>query len=395
MDNRVYYGQYSLKHWLDLILKQNILLPDYQRYFVWAEKKVKILVETFKKKQFVPPITIGAFRKNDGSNQNLILDGQQRLTSVLLAYLGLFPDLATFKSTLENRASDNDDVIDPEDEMDTILNWDFNKLTEKGKNKLEILSKIKAGNYKVVDFDISEDFLNNTFLGFSYLVPHTLDQAQQQKYYSSVFRNINIQGESLLPQESRASLYFLNKDLAGFFDPAFSQTLTIKNFSSENTADFVRFLAILSQYAKNSSSANIARGFRYQMEIYYEQYIYSVVGEASSTLFKPFGEIFPDGNYQIRFQRLEQTLTDLNIPKQFTSIIETDMYLFGCIYTVVFENKSIDVTKGPELRDEIDSQIAEFKTDEGHKKTPNALKYLKARIDASIGIYKKYLNEEA
>jgi uncharacterized protein with ParB-like and HNH nuclease domain len=395
MDNRVYYGQYSLKHWLDLILKQNILLPDYQRYFVWAEKKVKTLVETFKKKQFVPPITIGAFRKDDGSNQNLILDGQQRLTSVLLAYLGLFPDPATFKSTLENRASDNDDVIDPEDEMDTILNWDFNKLTEKGKNKLEILSKIKAGKYKVVDFGINEDFLNNTFLGFSYLVPHTQDQSQQQKYYSSVFRNINIQGESLLPQESRASLYFLNKDLAGFFDPNFSQTLTIKNFSSENTADFVRFLALLSQYAKYSSSVNIARGFRYQMENYYEQYIYSVVGEASSTLFKPFAEIFPDGNYQTSFQRLEQTLIDLNIPKQFTSIIETDMYLFGCIYNVVFEKKSIDVTKGAELREEIDSQIAAFKTDEGHKKTPNALKYLKARIDASIGIYKKYLNEEA
>lgn len=65
MDNRVYYGQYSLKHWLDLILKKNILLPEYQRYFVWKEEKVKTLIDAFKGKQFVPPITIGAFKQNN------------------------------------------------------------------------------------------------------------------------------------------------------------------------------------------------------------------------------------------------------------------------------------------------------------------------------------------
>lgn len=57
MENRVYYGQYSLRHWIDLILKQNVLLPDYQRYFVWEEKDVTTLIDTFKKKGFVPPIT--------------------------------------------------------------------------------------------------------------------------------------------------------------------------------------------------------------------------------------------------------------------------------------------------------------------------------------------------
>ena len=32
MDNKVYYGEYSLKHWINLILKGNVILPDYQRY---------------------------------------------------------------------------------------------------------------------------------------------------------------------------------------------------------------------------------------------------------------------------------------------------------------------------------------------------------------------------
>lgn len=393
MDNRVYYGQYSLRHWLDLILKGNILLPEYQRYFVWNESKVQTLIDTFKKKGFVPPITIGAFKSDSNANQNLILDGQQRLTSIFLAYLGLYPDQATFKSMLEQLANDNDDEEDEESNFDNILEWDFRKLTNKGKNKIDILAKIIHGNYKEVDFDIDEEFLEKTFLGFSYLVPQTQDQQQQQKYYSSVFRNINIQGEMLLPQQSRASLYYLNKNLLQFFVPDFSKNLTMKNFSNVTKADFVRFLALLSQYAKDGSSGRIARGYKQKMEKFYEEYIYSVVGENTSDLFINFTEVFPDENYTLRFERLNETINALDIPKQYTSIIEMDTYLFGLIFSVVFENKMVDFTKNEELRNEVEGKIAEFKGNEAHKRAPNSLKYLKARIDSSIGIYNKYTYE--
>lgn len=90
-----------------------------------------MLIETFKKKQFVPPITIGAFDRN-GANQNLILDGQQRLTSILLAHIGLFPDVATFKATQELLAKENDDEIDEEAQLDNVLRWDFRQLTLEG-----------------------------------------------------------------------------------------------------------------------------------------------------------------------------------------------------------------------------------------------------------------------
>ena len=91
MDNKVYYGEYTLMHWINLILKRNIILPDYQRYFVWNQDKTKELINAFKEKQFIPPVTIGSF-KNEEESINLILDGQQRLTSILLAYIGIFPD---------------------------------------------------------------------------------------------------------------------------------------------------------------------------------------------------------------------------------------------------------------------------------------------------------------
>jgi uncharacterized protein with ParB-like and HNH nuclease domain len=122
MDNRVYYGEYSLKHWIELILKKNVILPEYQRFFVWNEKKVEKLIDTFKQKQFIPPVTIGAF-KNDDESQNLILDGQQRLTSILLAYLGLFPDETEFKKTVETFVNDNDDEEEPDEVMDNIFEW--------------------------------------------------------------------------------------------------------------------------------------------------------------------------------------------------------------------------------------------------------------------------------
>lgn len=255
------------------------------------------------------------------------------------------------------------------------------------------MANIKNGNYKLIDFNVDDVFLNKTFLGFSYLVPHTENEKDQQKYYSSVFRNINIQGEPLLPQESRASLYFLDKDRVDFFSPAFVSGITLKNFSSESKADFVRFLALLSQYAKDGNSNRVARGFKPKMEKYYEEYIYSVVGESASSMFKEFSAIFPDGNYKIRLEHLQSALKDLAIPSQFTSIIEMDTYLFGLIYTIVFENKTIDIQRGQELREAIEAEIAVFRSDDGHKKAPSALKYLKARINTSIEIYQRFTNE--
>ena len=48
MNNKVYYGEYSLKHWINLILKGNIKLPEYQRYFVWNLEKTNDLILALK-----------------------------------------------------------------------------------------------------------------------------------------------------------------------------------------------------------------------------------------------------------------------------------------------------------------------------------------------------------
>ena len=388
MDNRVYYGEYSLKHWIDIILKQNIILPEYQRYFVWREEKVKTLIDTFKKKEFVPPVTIGAF-KNGNTNQNLILDGQQRLTSILLAYLGLFPDESTYKKAVDNLANENDDKEDDEP-LDNIFEWTFKKLVEKGNYKQDILENIVKGNYKEIDLKIDDEFFKTTFLGFSYLVPHVADEKAQQNYYSSVFRNINIQGETLLAQQSRASLYFLDRDLAGFFNPEFFNTLVIKGIGNDSKADFVRYLSLLSQYYMDKSAYRVARGYKSNMEKYYEEYIYSVVADKDETYGK-FSSIFPDRNYAGRFKTLLETIQSLEIPTAFASIIDLDVFLFGLIFEIVFENKKIIEVRKDDLIKDLTDTIKEFKSDSSHAKTPSAFKNLRARINASISIYKRYV----
>lgn len=78
LDDRVYYGEYSLKHWIDLMLTRNIELPDYQRHFVWQERDMKRLIKSLKEKQFVQPVTIALYDVGE-QKRNLILDGHNDL----------------------------------------------------------------------------------------------------------------------------------------------------------------------------------------------------------------------------------------------------------------------------------------------------------------------------
>lgn len=383
MDNKVYYGEYSLEHWINLILKKNIILPDYQRYFVWEQEKTKKLIETFTNNQFVPPITIGSYN-SDGYNTNIILDGQQRLTSILLCYLGIFPNKEIYKKTIEKFADENDN-LEEDEEMDNILEWSFKKLTEKGKNKKEIKKNIKPGNYQIIE-EMDDNFFKTNFLGFSYLVPKQIDSDVQQKFYSSVFRNINVQGEILLPQESREALYYLNSDLVEYFNPQFSKKIKV----NDSKMDFVRYLALLSQYHGEDNENKLAYGYARRMEKYYEEYIYSVVDSETETIFGPFPEEFKNKGYVETINLVRDLFNQVVDRFNFKSIIELDIYFFGLLYGVMFEKKQIDESKTSELLQKLNDQIQEFKDDKLHTRNPSALKHLRNRMKKSIEIYREY-----
>lgn len=260
MNSKVYYGEYSLRHWIDLILSGNVTLPEYQRSFVWKEDAVKDFIESLRRKEFIPPVILGNFENKN----NYIIDGQQRLTSLLLAYLGKMPKTDAFKISDIEFADPNDSVSDEEDSDDEPLEWKFSLLihNDRENTKESILEEINlkfSEKYYELNIDISE-FIDNTYLGFSYIIP--LEEAnQQQKFYCSVFRNINMKGTALLPQESRRSLYFLDADKKDFFDWNGLDTYKISNNNRTRKIDFIRYVSMASQYAKDENINNIMKKY--------------------------------------------------------------------------------------------------------------------------------------
>ncbi|EJP20761.1 DUF262 domain-containing protein [Streptococcus oralis] len=422
MENKVYYGEYSLDYWIELILSKNIILPDYQRNFSWDETKREKLITSLKNKEFVPPVIIGSFTKN-GLKENILIDGQQRLTSILLSVLGFFPDRETYKKHSKDKVrkyiDENDDFAGETDSSTDVINWTFNDLLiednltiSKIKSTLEKDEYFKALNN---DNEIDNSFLKNTFLGFSYLVPSNSQRGDQQRYYSSVFRNINRQGMSLTGQESREALYYLDESKTSFFKPKF-----INLIEGELSIDFIRYLSILSQYKKEGSVQNLCSGFggrKEKLEEYYENYINFIIGDKNIKYYISYEELF-NTNEQLlsceqphsgRYSKMSNFISDSPLSKKtFDSIIDCDLYYFGLIYLIIFENKNIDLEKWSDITKKIEKSIEEFKAPyldkQGvptyelskavsrsfHQKNPSALKYLRERVEKSIAIYREF-----
>lgn len=393
MDNKVFYGEYTLRHWINMILRKELLLPEYQRFFVWKEKKMDLLIETLQEKRFVPPVSIGVYIEND-EKQNLIIDGQQRLTSIFLAYLGLFPEQSEdFISHERVLADERDDGIDDEEyEEDELLDWTFKKLTCHGRTKDAILSGLNLQNYKRKDYNLPDDFWDKTFLGFSYMVPDFSQEKAQLKYYSKVFRDINIQGQRLQPLESRQALYFLDKDLLELFSPSFAHDIII-GLKPPKKMDFVRYLSLLSSYKKLNNYYWVARGNGYvkEMERFYENFIFSVVGESPMEIFSSLEEMFGQDDWHRRMQLLELRINDLGLRKKFASIVQMDTYFFGLIYYIVFQGRDINISGKQNLNRILDNLYDSYKESSLHSRSPNALKYMQKRMEESINTYALHL----
>lgn len=419
MENKVYYGEYSLDYWIELILKKNIILPDYQRYFSWTEEKREKLITSLKNKEFVPPVIIGSFSKNE-RKENLLIDGQQRLTSILLSVLGYFPDREAYKKI--KKFIDEKDELDEDNMSIDVINWSFKDLLSEDNLTISKIKKKLEKNkfFKNLDNEneINDEFLKNTYLGFSYLVPSNNEKGSQQRYYSSVFRNINRQGMSLTGQESREALYYLEESKKDFFKPKFIDTL-----KGELSIDYIRYLSILSQYKKENGNQNLCNGYggkKEKLEEYYENYINFIINGTTSDSkisFMSYEEVFDtsekhpvgDKPHLEYYDRLQQIILETTlINETFDSIIDCDMYYFGLIYLIVFEKKDIDVDKWTELSNNLKEQIRKYKMpylDENndptniysesykthyHPKNPSALKYIRERVEKSIEIYEEF-----
>lgn len=391
MDKKVYYGEYTLKHWIELLLKKDLELPPYQRSFVWTEEQVKGFIDGIQNDFFVPPVTIGVCNI-DGENHNLILDGQQRLSSLLLSFFEVYPKKDAFlrddgELPLADGAAE-EDADEPELEY---INWSLRMFAENGPTERGVRNAITDQQYHSVNYGVSEDFFENKYLPFSFIIPNVDDEAEQHEFYSSVFRNINILGIPLNPIESRQSLYFLKIELNGFFDPECCRNLKIELVGKNQAYDFVRTMSILSQYKKDRRFNRLAQSYKPKMEKFYEEYIYAVVKDKDDGMFEKFSTIIPNKEYGPRITKLGEALQRLNYyDLHLTSIIDADLYMFGLVYNTVIEGNDIDYNRKEELLDTIRRKIASLKRDESHKSSPSLLKHMRKRVEESVTIFNRY-----
>lgn len=416
MENRIYYGEYSLKHWIDLIITKNITLPDYQRSFVWDENAVKGFINSLKEKQFVPPVTIAHYKvRNENNETNLILDGQQRLTSILLSCLNIYPNKDKFEDIGNKTASEDDLIADETSDDNRIIQWTFNEILKININNS--IEKIKTcisfdERYKTLwkDSFIDDNFWESTFLGFSYIVPDSEDKIEVQKSFSKTFREINYLGKSLSAMESRRSLYFMNDEYCDLFDGKIDNKdvlcgLTIAENMKAVNIDFVRYLSILSQYKALQSEISVLKYYSSyaSRESFYADYVSKIVDLKQENHPEKFDgcdikTIFPNNCWKKRFTELRKHIhklkSFLEIDKKknkadFESWIDADFYLFGLIFIVLFENKTINIDK-TDLIIDVKSKIQEKRTDYNYSRSPNRLGNLRNRLKESIDIYKKY-----
>lgn len=392
MDKKVYYGEYTLKYWIELILKKDLELPLYQRSFVWTEEQVKGFVKGIQDDGFVPPVTIGVCNY-DGENHNLILDGQQRLSSLLLAYFKVFPKKDAFpKDGNQIGLADGGAEEDADEPEIEYIGWSLRYFADKGPSERTVTESLKAEQYNPVDYGVTADFFESKFLAFSFIIPNAASEAEQHEFYSSVFRNINILGTPLDPIESRQSLYFLKSGLKDFFDPECCRNLKIKLVGKNQAYDFVRTMSLLSQYKKEGRFNRLAQGYKSRMEIFFEEYIYSVVKDSADGVFQQFSSIFPNKDFAPRIAKLQTALQGLEYAHlHFTSIIDADVHMFGLVFVTVIDGNDIDMARQDQLMAALQQKVSSFKSDSGHRASPSLLKHMRARVEQSVVIFNRYV----
>lgn len=407
---------------MELLLKGNITLPEYQRHFVWTERDLQRLIKSIEDRQFIQPVTIGLYPESSEVNQNLLLDGQQRLTSILLARLGYFPDKSKFELPIDIPASEDDSALDDTSEEDVAqeskpIQWTIKELQGLGKSIREVQDKLpKDPRYKRLDSSKPDNFWREHFIGFSYVVPESRDEKDVQSYFTRLFRNMNYYGQKLSLSESRKSLYYQNPTFTNYFEGKTEDGrdslcgLRVAQGINAKPIDFIRYLSILAQkrglsILKKREGVMTGYASYKSREDFYVDYVAYILGLEQESREDKF-DCFTDRNendikdvVQNRYPRLIEAISKLkpyigDRSEIFRSWIDADYWLFGLIYYIVFDGKRLkeDETELRRLSERLQKKISEANSDVYYQKRSNLVGYIRTRLEESIEIYRDHVS---
>lgn len=413
------YGEYTLKKWVRMILTGEIELPEFQRSFVWDHEQGLNLMNRLLHGDFVPPVVVAFLKWGTGSRKthNLILDGQQRLSTIALFYLGYWPtgfnakdDSLNALNTDEPSNNDDDEAI-----IENIQEWTFHELTKLYKeNKCSIenlrhaldadtrytkitvlignnrLQKNLYGNMGNIEQGVEENYL-----GFSFIKPVNIEMPDARQTYSRIFRSINMSGTALTAAQSRAALAWLKVDRAEFLQPEYAKNITVNN----RRIDWVRLLSLVSEAAKiykNDPSQidnefRVAVGQSRKMESYYEDFVLAMTEEHTDRRFLPYN---PDlAERSKNFAKVLSTMVKNKVFNlSFKNTIEADICLMGAIFLSIFRPEKVRISVA-DLKEKLRRGV-ERASSERALNNPNLLGELRPRLTRSIRLYERCIIDE-
>lgn len=218
---------YSIDWLVDRLGSGKFSMPEYQRKYVWNENQVIALVASILKKLPIPKL-YGYYTEEDGDDQTtLVIDGQQRLTSLFMYYWGIFPKKRNKRIAYGKKLQ----------EIARLCKKYYENGDQEAKRTLEKTYKLDVG-YKFI-YRVNEIPENQIELNLSYRDKES-KLSNQEKFrfmdreleflivegndYSDaveLFRLYNGGGTPLQPQEIRNGIYqnvFLYKKINEYSD---------------------------------------------------------------------------------------------------------------------------------------------------------------------------------
>lgn len=185
-------NDFNIKTIFDFMVSGNVIVPEFQRNYVWDIKRASRLIESIIIGIPIPQI----FLFEEQKNSFLVIDGQQRLMSIYYFMKKRFPDKA--KRVELRRIFDDNGSIPEAILYDDNYFSDFNlRLTEQLPNKLNKLNYSTLGDFKTT-------FEMRTIRNI--IIKQNLPTDDDSSIYE-IFNRLNSGGVNLGPQEIRSSLY--------------------------------------------------------------------------------------------------------------------------------------------------------------------------------------------
>lgn len=188
-------NDFNIKTIFDFIESGAVIIPEFQRNYVWDMKRASKFIESIIMNLPIPQI----FLYESGRNKFKVIDGQQRLMTIYYFIKKRFP-LKEKRMELR-RIFDKEGKIPPEVLADDKYFTDFNLKLESSVEG--VTSKLNNLNYDTLK-DYKTSFDLRTIRNI--IVKQTKPEDDDSSMYE-IFTRLNTGGVNLTPQEIRACMF--------------------------------------------------------------------------------------------------------------------------------------------------------------------------------------------